>query len=619
MVGWLIALCAPGAVVQLFSASSVTKEFARQVESDHYEYLATADSHGLRKQNNKGCWRTSEACRKFGFNPQVVSAAQRVTKAAELGERLFLVSVTAVRRVKGGRQYLHNDLDLFTPQCSTRGSATVWVLAETDVDPLPRPPISVISGTHAIVNQTAQELRATGDCDIDTGFHGKGNRPLQNWKCRLAGVASELQRLHPQLSTQLIEGPRSVNGTNGMVWLGGTWHQVDDEAGRLALMAHYGTEACVRSLRVPRSDDFFNPSWRGTDWVPFIAVPQRPVSGASARMLTTKQPDMLDPLLNPQQEDKLGRDGMRRSGGGRCSHPFLFQATSTLQVQGRVHAVHPSDFPPVDAPTRVFNDGLVASYVYKEALASPHIEYLGAIWSRKSVGPNMAHLPHSEITDEIDVLLDGHVTYAASYNGSCGTFNVMDGQTGTVAFFPSGISHTARARDTSTGKHPVAPPPSLELLLKIQPRGRARRIVSPSPRRLATEAAWNMDVLLTEKGANSATATGGTRPTPRVHTEHALFHGEPADGLGYSHLVGKVTSFGPWLKEEPRAEPFDIIVVPLSGAAITIQSVAGTLRIEPTGLALVPAGTKYAFMTESTPVDVLTVEIAVANPLPPLT
>jgi hypothetical protein len=58
----------------------------------------------------------------------------------------------------------------------------------------------------------------------------EGERPVQPHRCGIRGVAELLQRQQPQLNVQLAEGPRRAS--EGMAWLGHTWHDVNDEAGR---------------------------------------------------------------------------------------------------------------------------------------------------------------------------------------------------------------------------------------------------------------------------------------------------------------------------------------------------------------------------------------------------
>lgn len=202
---------------------------------------------------------------------------------------------------------LHTDMYLWTTQCSGAKSATVWLLLDAAVDPLPASPIYAISASSAL-NRTADHFLAEAEgCDASTSWATCATVDADPAHCAPEAVPRRARDRWPSLRSELdlVAGP--VRAMHGVAWRGQTcaalraparvllaaarklipepagaarrrprrarWNLTRDLHARAAVLLQYGTEECVRSLRDIRVPVDIRKRWRTTDWLPFVQVP----------------------------------------------------------------------------------------------------------------------------------------------------------------------------------------------------------------------------------------------------------------------------------------------------------------------------------------------------------
>lgn len=134
--------------------------------------------------------------------------------------RFDTASPLARRKKKGDCQKLHTDMDLWTPECSAAKSATVWLLLDTAVDPLPAAPIYAISSS-SIFNITADHFLAEAEgCDVGSGWNSCKEVDAEPAHCAPEAVLRAAKKRWPTLSIELVTGP--VRAMHGVAWRGQT-------------------------------------------------------------------------------------------------------------------------------------------------------------------------------------------------------------------------------------------------------------------------------------------------------------------------------------------------------------------------------------------------------------
>ncbi|KAJ1640207.1 hypothetical protein T492DRAFT_932387 [Pavlovales sp. CCMP2436] len=195
--------------------------------------------------STKTCWRSNAACREIGFHPELVAQA-RALMGGNGSEPIFLKTVQHISKKPGACQKMHTDLEFFTEECAGNQSASVWLLTNTTVKPLPSSPIHAFSGSNAL-NISADQFLAERGCRIRPGWTQCTRVDAAPASCSPAAVLRDAQRRWPEARLKLMSGP--VREMHGFAWRGQTWHLTRDHAARTAVLLQYGTERCMRSLR----------------------------------------------------------------------------------------------------------------------------------------------------------------------------------------------------------------------------------------------------------------------------------------------------------------------------------------------------------------------------------
>jgi hypothetical protein len=155
--------------------------------------------------STKTCWRHSAACRTLALHPEIVAQARALMAP---GARLFLKTAQAVSKGPGACQRLHTDMDMISPLCAGRNSASVWLLAQTPGgEPLPSSPIYAVHGTHDL-NTTAEEFQHDRGCWTEKGWTTCSAVARFPAHCSANATVEAAKQQWPAARLQVLEGPR---------------------------------------------------------------------------------------------------------------------------------------------------------------------------------------------------------------------------------------------------------------------------------------------------------------------------------------------------------------------------------------------------------------------------
>lgn len=605
----------PHGSLQYFRGTSAIYRMALDAEAEAQRWRSNRTILP-RRPYAKGCFQQPEsACRRLAMDPVFVDAAK-----ALVGEKdLFVMATNPVRKVPGDRQDLHVDLDVWAPECGGNNSVSVWLLLEHD--PAARTPIVFVDGSEK-TEALAQELRNSMGCRTAGGWYNLENKADDELRCQADAMTRVASERWPELGLEVARGPADAGV--GVAWRGWTWHMTHDDGDRFAFLVQYGTEKCVRAVRRPRHWDIVRdtPHWRSDDWFAFVPVDPESV----------KIPSPFDQLIGvPPQKSTNGKHRKTTPASKARHHSQPHRKSNDLcrptvdksvdKLSRRAEPFQLAPRRPPWSPTSADENG------WTDAVASPHLSLLTARVSRTSSGA-VFQPPHvHRYLDEIRIVLEGSVTYGVGYTGECGYYAVYDALPGHVNFFPSRLSRTSLASN------------STELVLYFAPKlGRPRTDASHSEnfpsfgdpaRRFLTQASMAGDRLRATHAAESSLCSNGTRPLPGTTVSSTVWSLIPVrpdqvkrafleerrhalKDIGYRHLRSKVVSYGAFFAATPSSHFYDTVVVPLTGAIRITTHGGRVLSLVTLGsFALVPAGLAHGFQADrDSSVDVLTIELA---------
>lgn len=610
--------------------------------------LPTPLPHLPRMVEAKQCWIWSKACRELALHPELASHARSL-----LGHSrpLFVKSTQVVSKREGDCQRMHTDLDMLADECGGDNSVSVWVLVETEADPLPASPLQVLLGSASLPgNPTAEQLFTERGCKLSGGWVRCKKLDAHESTCGLQSAVDAAAARWPRAGLRLADGPTRLWG--GIAWRGLAWHATRDLAARTAVLVQYGTEECVRAVRVPKAS--FNLSSPGR-WYEPSRYSFLPLPDAAGVVKPLRQPVWWDPYFLPLRARADHRQPAATGSGSDAGladakqdwYSLPTQIVSVHGAAGSCKPIYGPNYlrPPLaDATAESSVHGVLlgtrdqfssraswrgggcSSYFWQagKTFRTPHLAVFVAqlqVWAR---GGKPAHSAHSESTDELCVLLSGDVHYVLSLDGTCGRFSAHVGERGQLLFMPTGLFHTAAPSPAGDAE---------ELCFKFAPHSRAASLAprSQSAARLVSERAavpsWRREVSAAVMAADAATVSG----------RHALFGAELADGanasielwkfrrprtLGYRLLEAHVFFLGARArKAEQMHISADVLIVLLRGVLI-ITSGAHAIassntptspvsRLERQGdFAIVPEGTHYTLSTELHSAAALLVQLA---------
>jgi hypothetical protein len=191
----------------------------------------------------------------------------------------------------------------------------------------------------------------------------------------------------------------------GIAWRARAWHQTRDEVGRIGILAQYGTERCLRSLREVRRHVPVDETdrWRGPDWFPFMAIPEPTPRTIGNRTATPALVGLdfarpFDPLIFEPESLGLTKDSpavqidaCRRTDMTRINVAKIVNHTAGVRTFHRT-----LNF--ARRPSWIGGGGSVRTFEVNTVLTTSHLRVFKAYIAHWTGGGSWAHMPHNEVS-----------------------------------------------------------------------------------------------------------------------------------------------------------------------------------------------------------------------------
>lgn len=518
------------------------------------------------------CWQLFDTCRELARHPALVKAAKTV---AGRDAQLYLLSLDVIQGTT--REPLHADLSLHPPACGGTNSTTVWALTQVAGE-LSSSPMRAVANTHRLTAKGILPQSSACPAPSDT-------EP----PCTAQSALPQLQATFPNDGPfEIVEGPMRPGQV--LAWAGQSWHEQFPSVGVSAVVVTYGTEDCVRAYRPPRWVEHEIPNAPARRWTSVDQLPLLPVDmlAADSRLPADMLPSPWKP--RPAPFDQLITPGPTRLDAdedlpGACR--MLGNSTKKLDINTVRPVGKLAYFLDARRASPVGEDG---TRTWSRHFSTRHLSYLKIGFAERQSGEPVARDAGVELFDQVAVVLDGMVTYAASVDGQCGHFSAFDSRPGNAQLFLSGVVHTSAPASDSNGT---------DMVIKMMPRARNQQAhmhwlkagghLEGSALVAAKRAILGADAV-DDPRVQPSSVTGDP-----AYNDTILWRVTAEDKAGYIHLLGAVQRLSPVRHQQWRSHAFDIIVVPIDGP-ITFLSMGtmGPATVEPRGAVVVPAGARYA-------------------------